>query len=219
MSLFFTEQPLGPTHNNPLQLETPLGNIVLDIRINHSLVGQQHLSGVQSTASGDLLSRWKMDDCMIELVGANFDPILPSGMTVDGCFAWVWRIWVLEDLNLNLSCSLDTTLEASPEPGEDLVVQSFENTLTKLSIGTEDEDALTFRAKNHDWVRGFESRITPDHIDYIDHGITVRFHLLAGNQLQIQFVIAWSSREDRGISTWYAAEQSSEVILNQAGFC
>ena len=126
---------------------------------------------------------------------------------------------VLENLNVNLQCLLDTVLVGSPDPGEYLIAQTFENHSINLSIGTEDEDKLVLRANNNDWIpRRFHSTINTDNFCYLDQGLEVNFSLLQEEKIQIQFVIAWVLNKNNAVFTWYAVEQSAIEILNQVGF-
>lgn len=218
MNLFCTHHILNSVKENPLKLETPLGNIVCEAKINDSHFSSNLLSTLKSRESDDFLSSWKSNHCEIDCLRVNFNPTLPSNMKVDKCFAFIWRIKALENLDISLQCLLETYLIGSPDSGEDLIAQSFESNSINLSMGTEDEEKLELRAKNNDWVpHRLQSNINSDNICYLDQGIEVHFSLLKGEKLQVQFVVAWALKANNE-STWYAVEQSAIEILNQAGF-
>jgi len=219
MSLFYTNQILHSVTENPLKLETPLGQIKFKIIINELPLNFNFLSNVQSTNSHNFLFSTKSKDFEIDCLRVQFIPVLPSHMNVDKCFAFIWRIKALENLNVNLQCLLDTVLVGSPDPGEYLIAQTFENHSINLSIGTEDEDKLVLRANNNDWIpRRFHSTINTDNFCYLDQGLEVNFSLLQEEKIQIQFVIAWVLNKNNAVFTWYAVEQSAIEILNQVGF-
>lgn len=93
------------------------------------------------------LSSWLLQECYIEFLQVNFKPKLPLGMHVDQCIASIWRVKAVKNyVTFKFNCSLDASLEPSPESGERLLAQSFEDQITKLTIGTEDEEALIARS-------------------------------------------------------------------------
>ena len=217
MSLFGTNHILNSVVENPLKLETPLGDIVFKIKINEDYCNS--LETVKSNELDCYLSSWKSKNCEIECLRTKFNPILPPDMKVDKCFAYIWRIQALENLNISLQGILETSLIGSPDSGEHLISQSFEHNSINLSIGTEDEEKIELRAKNNDWVpHRLQPTIMSDNIRYLDQGLEARFSLMKGEKIQIQFITAWVLKTNNDLSTWYAVEQSNIEILNQAGF-
>ena len=219
MSLFCTKRILHSVQENRLRLETPLGSMEFKVKINGLLTEFNFLSNIKSIESDSFLSSWESSGCEIDCLQANFIPVLPSNMKVENCFAFIWRIKALDTLNISLSCLLDTFILGSPETGEYLIAQTFEDNSINLSIGTEDEEKLELRAKHNDWVpHRFQSTINSDNICYLDQGIEVNFALLKEEKIQIQFIVAWGSKKNNKLSTWYAVEQSAIEILQRVGF-
>lgn len=138
---------------NPLTLETPLGRIRFNCAFNEkSLSTVRPQAKVVLNHHSTLLS-WTLRECDIEFLCLNFPPKLPSGMHVDTCFAGVWRIKTLDQrIAFKFSVCLESPLKPDPESGEHLIAQSFEDPATKLTIGTEDEDALMARASQKNWL-------------------------------------------------------------------
>lgn len=219
MKLFCTNYTLDSVTVNPLTLETPLGNVVFKAKINEVYFDSNLLSTVKSRESNNLVGSWKSSNCEIDCLLANFNPVLPSSMKIDKCFAFIWRIKALENLEINLQCLLESCLIGSPESGEHLIAQTFENNSINLSIGTEDEEKLELRSKNNDWIpHRLLSSINSSKLCYLDQGIEARFSLLKEEKIQVQFIVAWVLKTNNDLSTWYAVEQSGRSILNQAGF-
>jgi|GEM_PF-4058594 len=74
-------------------------------------------------------------------------------------------------------------------------------------------------SENNDWVpHRFLSSINSSNLCYLDQGIEVRFSLLKGEKIQVQFTVAWVLKTNKDLSTWYAVEQPATAILHQAGF-
>lgn len=217
MSLFFTHQKLIPIKDYPVSLETPLGKLDFEIKMNHSFVGIP--SSTKSSEKTSILMNWNHVKYHLDCLKISFTPILPPAMKVDQCFAYIWRMEALEDLNVNFKCLAKNLLEGSPESGAFLISQSFENQSIKLSIGTEDEEKIQSRAKDKDWVpQRIDTEAEAYSINCLNHGLEVNFSLLMHEKIQIQFIIAWSSRDAKEISTWYAVEQQAMTILKEAGF-
>lgn len=219
MRLFVTNQQLHSMNINPLQLRTPLGEIIFKCIVSDLALKVDSSAKVMAKSSHHFLVSWINENYLIDFLRAEFDPVLPSNMKVNDCFAGIWRIKALKKINVNLNAILMTSLNGSPETGEYLMTQFFEDEFTKLSIGTEDEERLEHRAKSQDWLPPrFEQEITADNIRFLENGICVDLALLKDEQLQIKFVVAWSSKSDKELSTWYAVDQSTAYILKQSDF-
>ncbi len=137
-----------------------------------------------------------------------------------------WRIFIEKKSNhtenLKIFCKL---LNNNPEmnwdyaSGENLDSVVIENDTEILHIGTEDGDAMKFRAENDDWfpVRlkneiSLEKPIT----NYIDFGFESRIPDLAINeQFYLHFLIstAKSDKSDKeNISTWIEVDRSKKEL-------
>lgn len=218
MSLFRKNQRLLLVKENVLKLDTPLGDVKFELKINHSFIDLNTFSTFNFVESETFLSSKINQSNEINCLRAKFIPTLPPDIKVDNCFAFIWRIKALDRLDVNLSCFLDSSVRGSPEPGESLIAQTFEDNAIHLSIGTEDEEKLQLRAQNNEWVpTRFQSIINPDNICYLDHGIEVNFSLLKEEKIQIHFIVAWNSKNEHASSIWYAVDQSAADILHQLG--
>lgn len=82
------------------------------------------------------------------------------------------------------------------------------------------EEVLAYRAENNLWMpMRLKKDIKEKNILCLKNGLEIYFeHLLPGERMQIQFVIAWSSTKNRSLSTWTAVEQSCNDLLRYAGF-
>ena len=174
---------------------------------------------IESVIPKMILSSWSLPECHIELLQTHFVPKLPTGMEVEECIGAIWRVKATsENVQLKFNCTLESNLLASPEFGEGLVAQSFENTSSQIYIGTEDEEYLIQRAGKYWLPDHFKNKIFAELIQCIPTGIQVTFPSLGTNEiLQLHFIVAWTSVANKPISAWYAVDQSPEWILYQVG--
>lgn len=219
MNLFTVKHQLHHTSLNPLELKTPLGDLFFDCQIFNESLLDTHPTKMESFQSGNTITSWISENYIVEFIKLNFKPKLPTGMKVDDCIFAVWRIKSLRKIaECNFTCRLENE-EGSPESGEGLASQSFENNDYKLNIGTEDEDYLQQRAESQNWLPlHFKDKISTEQIDYLKSGIKITLpELLPNESLQIHFIVSWSSKKNPEISTWYAVDQSPMEILEKAG--
>lgn len=201
----------------PLTVETPLGHIRFNCSFN-----EKSLSNVRPQATflpkhNSTLFSWAFEECNIEFLCLYFSPKLPLGMHVDNCFAGVWRIKTLNKrIFFNLSGVLESQITPNPESGEFLLAQSFEDPAIKLTIGTEDEEALVVRASEKNWLPyHFRDSLKPDNVRYDNQGLKIVLPESERHDLiQVHFIVAWTSKRFDPLSTWYAVDQSPEYILN-----
>ncbi len=78
MKLFGTNHILNSVVENPLKLETPLGDIVFKVKINEDYFN--FLETVKSNGFDCYLSSWKSKNCEIDCLRTKFNPILPPDM-------------------------------------------------------------------------------------------------------------------------------------------
>lgn len=218
MNLFMVKNEVAvvPKVINPLFFNTPLGKIQFDCSFDQKSLSKIHPQTALTINSKSFLLSWLFQECHIEFLHVYFTPNLPLGMHVEKCFAGVWRIKNLHDNNaFTFKCSLNSPIEASPEPGEGLFAISFEDQHTKLTIGAEDEEKLITRSNKKNWLPlHFKETLQPENLRYLKQGIEIELPNCRQNEfLQIHFVVAWASKADKELSTWYAVDQSMENIL------
>lgn len=224
LKLFNFDYLLKQSDESPLLLLTPLGQIKLEVVINGSNLSKNIPDCIGEVSRGSSICCWIMKNIHIELFKSTVQTSLPQGMSVSACIAFLWRFKVLEDTNnLQFLCrfeSLVDGLEGEPESGEDLIAQSWGNKKARVTIGTQDEEALMRLVGREN---GMPSRfaqndvISPEMIEYLSDGIQILLPpFLENEQGQVQFVIAWvEGKEKNDISTWYAVDLFPEEILMQ----
>lgn len=223
MSLFKYRLKETEVGIDPLVCNTPAGKIFFQFSFNNKEMSPSNFKTF--TENNAIISSWHFKECEIEFFRADFIPSIPPHMKVDYCTAGIWRVKSLNSslefkfktfIDLNLSTLLNK--KGTLETGEGLVSCSYENNEMKLSIGTEDEDFLASRAQNQQWMpnRFKDLFLNESVIKSIPGGLEVNFPQLEVNEtIQVQFIIAVSSKAFSNDSTWFAVEQDSNFILNQ----
>lgn len=220
MKLFTTDHTLSPSKTSPLLVNSPLGNLLFSCEVNKNNLTQSNSLEICTFQNEGHFSSWVNEFYEIEFLRMVFLPSIPNGMQVEPSILVTWRIKALSEINCKFKCSLDSNLLGFPEPGENLTSISFENSLIKLTIGTEDEEGLESRAKSKNWLPNhFEKEINVDNIEYLPNGVELKLPTLHNNDFaQIHFIVSWSSKVNNETSTWYAVDQSPKKILNELGF-
>jgi len=220
MNLFTIKQPVSITVADNLLVETPLGNLVFELFFTGGSTLLNKPKESKFISSKAVLFSWEFKECLVEFLQVNFVPNIPFGMNVDRCIGGIWRVKSLsEKTSFKFCCRLKSQIKPFPEPGEGLITQSFESDMIKLTIGTEDEELLQSRAiKNNNFPSHFQNKINPDTIEYLVDGIQITLpECQCDDLIQTHFIIAWSSKSNDDISTWYAVDQPVNEILQQAG--
>ncbi len=222
MNLFKCSKNRKITQANPLICTTPLGDVLFQFGFNNKeRADQPNLKNV--TDGNAFIFKWNFQECEVEFFRADFLPKIPSSLKIDYCSAGIWRVKSLSpNLHLNFKTVLQQKLKAetltSFETGEGLFSCLYENGTTQLSIGTEDEEYLVSRAYTEDWMpKRLETPfLNSTVVQSNSEGIQVVVPPLEVNEeLQIQFILAWSSEASSNSSTWFAVDQKASFILNQ----
>lgn len=217
MNLFNIKKRFQPTEVNALEVKTPLGVLSFNCELMKKSILQIHPIRTEVDDSQAIISYWLFEDCKVEFLRLNFNPKLPVGMRVDQCICGIWRIKALKEVSCRFSCSLATNLEGSVETGERLNAQSFEDDNVILTIGTEDEECFAYRARSDCWFpRRLKSEIEPDQVKYLLHGMNITLpNLIDGEVLQVYFNCAWTSKNNRENSTWFAVDKDPLELLKE----
>lgn len=127
---------------------------------------------------------------------------LPIGMSVSSTVAVLIHISAMESLaNVRCECVWDDSPAAgNPESGECLDAQSWDSDGYRVTIGTEDFEALNRRLPLLGLMEAENTVI------YSDSGLTIVIPTVPKDtEFSIHFVIAWRSLPDPAeISTWIA---------------
>ena len=220
MNLFTTKKEEHQIKFDSLEIKTPLGDLFFDCEFSGKSLRSIKSSKIEAIDPQTTIFSWQLDDCILEFLKLKFTPKLPPGLNVDDCMCGLWRINALQDIHdsFSFSCNLQTDIEGSPEPGEGLECQSFENGDFKLSIGTEDQDNLSNRMRSQDWLPlRFQSEENEIGLECFSKGMRITLpNLLQNERAQVQFIIAWASTKEQEVSTWYAVDQSAKKLLQVA---
>ena len=163
---------------------------------------------------------WALPQCRVELALWRVVPELPEGMRIAEGWIGHWRVRLEAASRLPLlRCSLadgDEGCEGSPESGENLDAKTWEDGRRRITIGTEDSEALGLRAGGtlpSEWrepLHAFVGARSPEGweypVRYEPDGVALVLPEAPGAQVcDFHHAVAW---QDVGAgdktSTWYA---------------
>lgn len=212
--------------SDALAIKNPFGKAILEAFFD-GVVLSDTLPCIKGAVTDNVVIYiWDLKDFHIELLKVNINPSLPPGMKVDCCLAFLWRFKTLsKKAHPKFSCRLkfiEGNLEGEPESGEGVIAQSWDNNVARITIATEDEEFLKFRAQGGKSLPvrlAANNLIVPDLVEYLEDGIQVSLPPFEANEEgQIQFIISWvKGVKKNNISTWFAVEISPQEILKVAG--
>lgn len=202
--------------------DTPLGQVFCGLTTDSSDI--QNI-GVKEYENGQSVS-YKFGGYIVELVEFKIRLPLYNGETVKDSQGWIWRIEKIKDSsdNLILSCVLKDYSEKvnfDTASGENLDAIEASNNAWVLHIGSEDGEILNSRAQLNDW---FPNRLK-DKVDF-EHSITTILKdgleteiptLQTGEQIHIQFLIAYDKKSSESVNTWLAVEEYKRNLENWIG--
>jgi hypothetical protein len=215
-----------PSKSPDPSIETPAGTIRFRTEVGRKEITQRPCDESCPLANGGRILRWGTDLYEVELLICRPMFSLPAGMRTDDCWAGMWRLKASRRVpTSHFNCEwsiIPGYLEGSPESGECLDAQTWQNERMRITIGTQDSDCLYSRAKAGDhlpirWATDpilSSEKLRYQLIDYTERGLTVHTpDLLPGELCQVHFVIAWSIDDPKEVATWYAADRPAEEIL------
>jgi len=171
--------------NESIKIDTPLGEVEF----------------IVSSGNGDL---------SYSLSTGSLYPVLPDGMAISECHGVLLNVSAVEDIEALLFESKllqKLYLEYSPESGEGLDAQSWQNENNILMIGTEDQEYLSSR---------LSLNFSPDNysIKYDADGLIIQLpRLKKGNIASFHFVVAWNQLpEPQDCSCWYAVDYNHSLL-------
>jgi hypothetical protein len=165
------------------------------------------------------LFAWERPPFLVELKLLRREVELPEGMRVDEAWIGYWRL--RSDTAAApppLTCWIARGLEAldgGGDPGEHLDAQTWENDRHRVSIGTEDSEALLSRlgrgvpeSWEADLRMGFEPNRPWYPVTYTDDGLTLDLaEVPAGMVCEFHHAVAWQEGgKDGDVSTWFAID-------------
>jgi hypothetical protein len=172
-------------------------------------------------ASGRIFA-WDRPSFRVELALLRAVPDLPPGMHVHDAWIGCWRLRgdtdaVPPELTCWVASGIDR-LDGGPDNGEALDAQTWENRQHRVSIGTEDSDALAARAGRDvperwrsellGWLDGKATRDMTYPVLHTGDGLALCLpEIPAGMVCQSHHAAAWQAVDlGSDVSTWYAVE-------------
>ncbi|MEJ2633025.1 MAG: hypothetical protein P8014_13790 [Acidihalobacter sp.] len=174
---------------NQLNVETPIGTLLFQVTAGEGDIEKAHLS-----------------ECTIE-------PIIPDGMSVEGCKAVLLRNTPITPLkDVVFSCTWHALKENGyGNSGEGLDAWEWEHNKTLVMIGTEDDEYLGSRVKLKETTSAYYP-ITME-------GNSIKIHVSehpANKELTLHFVISWNSvPEEVDSSCWFAVDIPHKGVLQE----
>ena len=201
------------------RVDTPLGAVRFTLAI-----GELPVDGAGATAAyrlphDALLVAWDMADARVELLLARPHTTFPADPSLLDRFAAMWRVRARRDLPpCTFGCELERPPAAhavGPSPGECLEANVWADGQLTLALGM--EDALTLAARAHAGA-GLPTRLAPLVEEavwpYTESGLRRRLPaLLAGELVQLHFVVAWAHESEDGVESWLAVDLPPGAVL------
>jgi len=226
MKLFNCEQNPRLASIFPAGVDTPLGKVLLNVKID-----KVQIEAIKATESYQLQNDthflcWYQDDFDLELLIGRPVLHLPVPAIVQDCIAGMWRLKPHKDLE-NILFTAEWSpgyswRKGSPDSGEGLYAKTWWDKGNTVSIGTEDEKWLAFRASRNAMLpprlenyfkQGFFDELV--HYDLQETGLPIPIaSLRVGELCQVHFSVAWSDNVSGDASTWYAVKCSPTDILD-----
>jgi hypothetical protein len=161
---------------------------------------------------GAAIEESEIEPAFFEIRSFPFIPKLPLGMTVDGCVAIGMKLKTTSTIK-NLAFFANWLEYVGPHgynDGQHLTCCDWQNSTKSVSIGSDDEEALSLR---------FRNLITLDPLFTIngcsDTQRVMRFSNIVPNvEIKLHYVIAWADLENAEQShCWYAVDTLPEEYL------
>lgn len=228
MNLFPVQQPImQEQYVIAPQIHTPLGTIQLSVSLSEQSL---HPDRSYTLKNDTLLYVYHQDTLECELILCQLNPELPEGMSVEACWAAVFRLKPKLD-GVIPECTFAanwqegyTWTDYGSDTGQNLEAAQYSNEAYRLHLGTQDRDMLMLRRDQGDGVplsfgqdmhgiRNADSKVWSS-----KYGLQVPMTTIAAGELcQIHFVVAWSRMVEDDASTWFAVDQLTESIVEAAG--
>jgi len=153
---------------------------------------------------------------------------IPDGMAFETSKGWRWFIEKTNDEKeqLTIYCELvnpSSELKSGANSGEHLDAIEIENSQHHLHIGTEDGEAMQYRAEISDWMpKRFKDEVDvyKSFTEYIDYGFRTTIPILErGEKIYFHYLVATDAirpdnqyPDQNDISTWFAVDQLKKEL-------
>ncbi len=220
-------------------ITTPLGIVRLDATFATDTVSSRPASIQYLLEHGGWLVCWHEQEYDLELLVCR--PKLPMNVTegqdipLSDCWAGMWRLKARTTIGPCLFTAAweneYTWHDGGPNSGQYLYAKSWDDGVTEVSIGTEDDEALSIRAINgenlpKEWSNYFGTDLRSGnwesgdyykhdaHEKLRDNGVPTPLPCLEADQFcQISFAVAWANYDKKSATTWLAVDLKASDIL------
>lgn len=207
------------------QVDTPLGIVRSFVSVNgvELPLDEATIFGVGSDGLG---AQWHSPHCLAEAVLLRPVNPLRDRYPVAECRAFLWRVRLTQPVaSLQFAFRLypNQPIDSGPDSGEHLDAQTWEIENIRVTIGTQDDEVLSYRASVGDMLpRRYDVPVTwPPNVffvAYLPDGFNVTFtDAEAEDEFQIHFAVAWSFDDEHAVATWFAVDTNAQSILEGAG--
>jgi hypothetical protein len=225
----FSNLALDAPTQHELTVATPLGVVESFATIDGIRLIGANATAIRELSAGGVAAAWELPQCRVEVILCR--PVMPVDVRepeVGGYWAWLWRVQADQHIaNLRFVGMLvpnSSAIDGGADSGENLDAQTWDDGITTLTLGTEDDRALARRASGDEWMPKrylYTKRYDPAWglllIEYFPFSLHVNIGAVdAGDQVQVQFVVAWARYDEESIATWDAAEAHPRWILYRA---
>lgn len=203
-------------------VDTPLGSVFSTIQFCGEVLIGNYAESTSFLEYGGHITAFQNSNLKAELLICRPQVQLPKGLSVEDCWAFLWRVKAKGNINAlrflvqwNGNKSWN---DSDSESGEYLEAISFCDDKSKVMIGTQDGVALVSRGMMDDFIPKFDQEVDSYSIvRYLKNGLEVPIPSLDENEIcQIQFVIAWNNYSKDEVGTWYAVDLVPQSILEGA---
>jgi len=207
-----------------------LGALRLEVTLGGQMLVGSNTDAASSLAGDGHLWEWRNGSALVELVICWPTLSMPDHLTVDDCWSALYRVEVTQDVrDVAFSCTWESGYRWTDwdyDGGEGHLGWAYDDGHNVVSVSTEDELFMSYRAERGDWlprrllrtVDYYSPGFNPDLIELSARGIDVRLPpLLTGERVQIQFTVAWGMLSPGAPTTWCVAALRPSDILAGAG--
>jgi hypothetical protein len=218
---------------------TPLGRVGFEAAVGGNMVSNGIPSATYRLKDAGWLACWHQRAFYLELLVCR--PTLPTLLkempefSVTDCWAGIWR---LEARSPTGPCLFAAVWEpgskwknGGPDSGEHLYAKTWDDEQAEVTIGTEDNELLAYRAEHgnylpNEWCTYFCAETCSSdwrtcaywqhetHEQLLRTGVPAPVpSLLQGQRCQIHFVVAWADYRERSVVTGLAVDRTASEIL------
>lgn len=234
MNLFQCAEAEPHVFSDPTAIRTPLGIVRLKARLSGGTMEEERPTAAYRVQGDGRIIVWEREDLYAELLICH--PVFsePLFWPVQETWGALWHIransltgpiifWAEWDEGY-------TWNESSPNSGQFCYAKLWGDGCTDVSIGTQDDEMLALRARKSDylpaeWEQYFRHQGNglgacwaghPIHHYLLQTGVaSPLLPLKAGQEIQIQFAVAWAGTDAlSSVATAAAVEVSSTEILS-----